>query len=317
MPLLLSVILYLFIIPFSFATTKNEESYQLKIVYPYKHPIPHQISLDNLTETVKLYSEFGLLFVSATLNGKGPYLFWLDTGSEISIISKEVVDNLKLPLLTKTRHNIQASYGSEMLTSYLTIAPSLKIGKTTFKNAPFITVDKKHKAHQLFTNLGVVGMLGINLFHGVTMTINFPKNTLSFQKHYVPTQNSMRMSGIYFFPVIPGKVLHNNAEKSYPFLIDTGFNGSIEMPDCNKNKPQNFEVSNSLDFFNNVETGFLSKLNGMISIGKLNQNNPVVRYADSYCKKPRPFGLIGTQFLKDKTLTINLEKRILSIVQNK
>ncbi|MCS5709455.1 retroviral-like aspartic protease family protein [Candidatus Berkiella cookevillensis] len=315
MPLLLSVILYLLLIPFSFAA--KEENYQLKIVYPYKHPIPHQISLENATETVQLQSKSGLLFVSTMLNGKGPYLFWLDTGSEISIISKEVVDDLKLPLLTKTRHNIQASHGSEILTSYLSLAPSLEIGKTTFKNAPFITVDKNHNANTLFTNLGVVGMLGINLFHGITITINFPQKTLSFQKHYVPDKNNMQMNSVYFFPVVSGKVFHNKTEKAYSFLIDTGFNGSIEMPNCNKEKLQNVKTNNSIDFFNNIETGFLSTLNGMIRFGQLSQINPVVRYADSYCKKPRSFGLIGTQFLKDKTLTINLEKRILSIVPAK
>ncbi len=312
MPLLLSVILYFLIIPFSFA--EKEESYQLKIVYPYKHPIPHQISLNNATETVQLQSKYGLLFVSTMLNGKGPYLFWLDTGSEISIISKEVVDDLKLPLLTKTQHNIQASHGSELLTSYLSLAPSLEIGKTAFKNAPFITIDKQHNAHKLFTKLGVVGMLGINLFHGVTITINFPQKTLSFQEHYIPNKNSMLMNSGYFFPVVTGKVSHHNIENTYPFLIDTGFNGSIEIPDCNQEKLPNVKVSNSIDFFNNIDTGFLSTLNGMIRFGQLNQINPVVRYAESYCKKPRPFGLIGTQFLKDKTLTINLEKRILSIM---
>lgn len=312
MRLILSVILYTCFLSAGFSAP-DTQSYKIKVVYPYKHPIPHQITLDNLTEEVKFFTEFGLLFVKIKVNGEGPFVFWLDTGSEISIISKELVDQIKLPLISKTRHKIQASYSQASISSYLTVAPRLQMDKVSFKNAPFITIDKKSSVHKLFDNLGVKGLIGINMFHGTTLTINFKNNTLMFQKHVIPSKNTLRMRGVYFFPVISAVVNQNNSNKVYPFLIDTGFNGGIEMPDCNKAQRPHHKESHSMDFFNKIERGFLTKINGHIKVGNMKIPDPVVRYAESNCKKKRPFGLLGTQFFKGKIITINLEKRVLSI----
>lgn len=310
MRLLLSVICLLFA---AVCFGQAEQSYHIKVVQPYKHPIPQQITLEKLTEKIKLIDEFGLLFVRATINGHGPYLFWLDTGSEISLISRKIVDESKMPLLSKTKHKIQASYSIQSLESHFTVAPTLKMSGVTFTNAPFITVDPKHQAHRLFDNLNVAGLLGINLFHGVTISINLSDHTMLFQKNVTPSENVVKLRGRYFFPVISAAIRHENKLTIYPFLIDTGFNGGIEMPDCNRNRKDTDKSSHSLDFFNKTEKGFITQINGHIQVGSMIVKDPIVRYAESNCRQSRPFGLIGTQFLKDKTLTINLEKRMLSI----
>lgn len=304
------------IISVCFVTTcfaKDNQFYKVKIVKPYKHPIPQQITLYHLTERVSFFSEFGLLFVRAKINDQGPYTFWLDTGSEISLISKQIADDLKLPLLAGKKRHIQASYSKASLNTHLALAPSLNMGQVQFQSAPFLTIEKQHQAHQLLDNLNIAGIIGINMFHGVTVAINLKNNVMVFQKHVIPSSNALRMKGLYFFPVVNADVEHDAKKSSYPFLIDTGFNGGVEMPNCNKNRLPSHQASHSRDFFNKIERGFLVKLKGYIKVGNMTVPNPVVRYAESNCLKKRPFGLIGTQFLKDKIVTINLKKRLISI----
>tara|TARA_R110002110_G_scaffold271566_1_gene486920 strand:+ start:19555 stop:20532 length:978 start_codon:yes stop_codon:yes gene_type:complete len=290
--------------------------YKLKIVQPYKQTIPHSVTLPKFTEEVKLITDLGLIFINAYINGKGPFVFWLDTGSEITLISNKIVKELELPLVAKIEKHIQASHSKKKMDSHLAIADKINIGDATFHKAPIFTLDEKHKAFELLKNLDVVGIIGMNMFYDVTLTLDIAHNKFYMQKNFTPETNAIKLTGLYFSPVIYVKIKNRGKTKQYPFLVDSGFNGGIEMPDCNTNTNDNTRISHSLDFFSKVEKGFYHNIQGKLSIGQLDYRNPEVRYVPSNCKKKKPFGLLGTKFLKDKLVSINLRKRLLSIIQN-
>ncbi len=294
----------------------KEIIHKLKIVQPYKQLIPHSVRLSGLTDKVKLITDLGLLFINVYINGKGPFVFWLDTGSEITLISKQLVKKLELPIIAKIEKHIQASHSKEKLNSELAIADEINIGDASFYKTPIFTLDEKHKAFKLLKNLDVVGIIGMNMFYDVTLTLDIAHNTFYMHKYFTPEKNAVKLTSQYFSPVIYVKIKNNGKTKQYPFLVDSGFNGGIEMPDCNTNKSNNGRVSHSLDFFSNIEKGIYQNINGKLTIGKLDFRNPEVRYLPSNCKKNKPFGLLGTKFLKNKLVSINLRKRLLSIVNN-
>lgn len=305
------------LIPFSHASdAKSDEDapiYKLKIVQPYKQTIPHKVTLPKLTDEVKLITDLGLLFINVYINGKGPFVFWLDTGSEITMVSSAIAKELNLPIVAKTKQRIKASHSYDTIESILTLG-NINIGQTTFHQAPIFTLDESHKAFSLLKNLDVVGIIGMNMFYDLTLTLDIANNRFFLQKHFIPDENAVRLTGMYFSPVISVKFNSDGKVEQIPFLVDSGFNGGVEMPTCKKDIEQTGRISHSLDFFSQVETGYNTTLKGKMTIGLLDFRNPEVRFVPSNCKKSKPFGLIGTKFLRDKLVSINLRKRLLSVL---
>jgi len=294
----------------------KEIIHKLKIVQPHKQPIPHSVKLSSRIDKVKLMTDLGLLFINVYINGKGPFVFWLDTGSEMTLISEQLVKKLELPIIAKIEKHIQASHSKEKLDSALAIADEVNIGDASFYKTPIFTLSEKHKAFKLLKNLDVVGIIGMNMFYDLTLTLDIAQNKFYMHKYFTPDKNAVKLTGQYFSPVIYVKIKNSGKTKQYPFLVDSGFNGGIEMPDCSTHKNNTGRVSHSLDFFSNIEKGIYQDIKGKMSIGKLDFRNPEVRYLPSNCKKNKAFGLLGTKFLKDKLVSINLRKRLLSIINN-
>jgi predicted aspartyl protease len=109
------------------------------------------------------------------INGQGPYNFMVDTGANSSGISTELAAALKLEAGQPTRvHGIAAAVMVDTVQ-----IKELRLGavRLSVKNAP---VFKRE-------DLGVDGLIGLDLLHDRVVTLNFLKNQIEItRRNYLP-----------------------------------------------------------------------------------------------------------------------------------
>ena len=107
------------------------------------------------------------LTLPVMVNGKGPYDFLVDTGSDRSVISRELAATLALP--PGRRVMIHESAGSDRVSTV--IIDHLTVGARTIDHveAPSLGAD----------NLGAAGMLGVDALRDLHLVMDFKAMTLS------------------------------------------------------------------------------------------------------------------------------------------
>jgi gag-polyprotein putative aspartyl protease/Aspartyl protease len=121
-----------------------------------------------LLATVNTRSDMAMrMTVPVTIEGRGPYQFVVDTGSDRTVVSQELATILKLAVgETVTMHSMTGVAPANTVT-----VPSLTVaGQTTHDiNAPAL----------LETYLGGSGLLGIDTLKGRRVVMDFVKRTLT------------------------------------------------------------------------------------------------------------------------------------------
>ena len=104
--------------------------------------------------------------VPVSIGPSGPYPFIIDTGSERTVVSRELADVLKLAVGRRVRVTTMAGQ-SELGTYKL---PDLRVSKIQPDTLEAPAVDAN--------NLGAPGMLGIDALKGHAVSIDFDKNVM-------------------------------------------------------------------------------------------------------------------------------------------
>ena len=114
----------------------------------------------------------GKPYVFATVNGKGPFRFILDTGTGgDAIVTTELATLLNLPEAGKTRLNDPSGQGGQPAKVRL-------IGTLTVAGIDFYAI--RAVEHPLLNADGPCdGMLGFTLFKGLLLTLDYPQNRLT------------------------------------------------------------------------------------------------------------------------------------------
>ncbi len=112
--------------------------------------------------------------VPVMVNGQGPFQFIIDTGSDVSVVSTELADALKME--AKGRARIQAMNGPA--TGKMVMVKSMTVSNSTLTNfrAPAIPRER----------LGADGMLGINSLENQRITIDFDSGQMVVEPSTAP-----------------------------------------------------------------------------------------------------------------------------------
>jgi len=105
--------------------------------------------------------------VPVSIGGRGSYRFLVDTGSERTVISRELADRLALA----PGRNVRLHSISEVANVETVVIPALNVSKRTVRdiNAPALRQD----------NLGADGMLGVDSLQSQRVLFDFKKQTMS------------------------------------------------------------------------------------------------------------------------------------------
>ncbi|MGN6820791.1 MAG: aspartyl protease family protein [Sphingomonas sp.] len=104
--------------------------------------------------------------VPVSIGPSGPYPFIIDTGSERTVVSRELADVLKLS--TGRRVHVTTMAGQSELSTYK--LPDLRVSK--------IAPDTLEAPAVEASNLGAPGMLGIDALKGHAVSIDFDRNQM-------------------------------------------------------------------------------------------------------------------------------------------
>ena len=165
---------------------------------------------------------FGLMIVETYINDSGPYRFLVDTGATSTVISNELIDQLKIPVIASAVAKCVGGTGKTA--THLCKAAKLRIGAVEISNLPVSSFDNK-----IFQGL-IDGVLSTSDLADFLITLDYPGQRILLEprgpengdknRPVLPvdgTQVDFRIFGnLILLPVsINGPVTRN-------FLFDTG-----------------------------------------------------------------------------------------------
>lgn len=131
-------------------------------------PPPPEAPLENPAEAALLPFQnlSSRMTVPVQINGKGPYRFIIDTGAERTVISRELAGVLRL----KDGPDVRVAAITGFTDAGTVVVPSLSVSKIAHATiqAPELSG----------TDLGALGMLGLDALQGHAVAIDFQTNTM-------------------------------------------------------------------------------------------------------------------------------------------
>jgi predicted aspartyl protease len=245
----------------------------------------------------------GHIFVSASVNGKGPYLFGFDTGaSGVGRVDSSLTAELSLPKIGEEAN----SDGITTVATDAVAVGALKVGDLEKRNLKLLSRDYNHGR----TDHALAGIIGRDFFADRLVTIDYPNRRISFAEGALSASDPsvVAYSGSFVVPVC-------FASGCYPAKVDTGSSRSIVVP-----KDLVAEISASAP----RSIGAAARTNSMAALYEMDLMEPVriggITAAGQtvfYAEPSDAMINVGSDFLKDYVLTIDQQHKLLKIEKPK
>jgi predicted aspartyl protease len=161
---------------------------------------------------IPVQSMLNLLFTQATIDGKGPYKFVIDTGATQMVLSERLAQDLGLKAITSTvMHGVG---GGGKVDTKLYKVSQLKIGDVTVTNLPVGTFDDP-----LVTQLAD-GIIGTAVLSDFVVTVDYPAHQLELTRK--PPADPGETLGAWYFSNLLLIPLRLNDTFDGNFIVDTG-----------------------------------------------------------------------------------------------
>jgi hypothetical protein len=273
---------------------------------------PNPIAVDIPIET-----DSGFIVVTLKLNGQGPYRFLLDTGTQGSWASSDVIKGIELQAKKTHEHQIETNHQVQNVTDESYVIENVQLGDYQLSKVLMMHSDALDKKGGILKTLHCDGLLGIEFFQNVVLMIDVPHKRLHLDE--VPLKNGIPFSHNNGLPIISTKITPNEqpqkdaSQKTSPdnsikvnFILDTGYTGYIKMPFCLKHDGKTTgEPTQITDIFQSSEPSALGEFMGTIALSGRVLTNPQVLFPVENCEKPRPWGLIGLRFFEQNIVSID------------
>jgi predicted aspartyl protease len=249
--------------------------------------------------TVPLKLIGGKPAVSVTINGKGPFDFFLDTGAGMTVIDSDLAEELQLPVTGTTR--IGDPSNPQALEAKTATVKRLTVGGAAFQDVEVVTWDRS----ALYGGTGPRGVIGNPLFADHLLTLDLGKGEARIARGevapgpdvvtYEPSEG-----GVFRIPVSIGML---NIEAA----IDSGSPSGFALP---KRYAEQLPLATPLT---EVGRGRMANSEFVVSsatvdatarIGINTFPRPVVTFNDVL-----PGALFGAQVLRHMVLTIDQKNR--------
>jgi predicted aspartyl protease len=154
---------------------------------------------DNVDSIVlPIENQFGYLFIGVVINGKGPFMFFIDTGAGMTILSRSTADSLGLEIVGDIPIRGFGGFGS---VGFIEIDSS-RVNDLSLDFSRLIVFDFSSFESE-FRNQ-VDGILGYDFFARFTVKIDFQNNEFVIYKpDAAPEQFSGEPVGLEIFAQVP------------------------------------------------------------------------------------------------------------------
>ena len=249
--------------------------------------------------TVPLKFIIGKPAVSVTINGKGPYDFFLDTGAGMTVLDADFVEELQLPISGTTRIGDPAN--PQAIEAKTATVKRLTIGSAAFQDVEVVTWDRAG----LYRGAGPRGVIGNPLFANLLLTLDLGKGEARIARgevapgpdvvSYAPSEG-----GVFRIPVSIGAI---NIEAA----IDSGSPSGLSLP---KRYAEQLKLATPLAEIGRGRTAnsdfvlYSATVDATARIGSNTFVRPVVTFNDVL-----PGALFGAQILRHMVMTIDQKNR--------
>lgn len=140
-----------------------------------------------------------MIFVKVKINGKGPFLFLLNTGANRSVIDSATAVRLKLPVAG--RDSVEGTAG--LVNVALVNTASIQMGPVLERN--LVITRRNLKSSFLPSPAYLHGIIGTDILRKRAMVINFKTKQIQFPKSYKIPRNSavLHFNWDYDTPAFP------------------------------------------------------------------------------------------------------------------
>ncbi len=230
--------------------------------------------------------------LQTTVNGHGPYLFLLDTGSSTTVVSQRLIDETGIPV--RPHHSVVVD--AEGLP--VSVAGRARLAEITFGGVSVSGVDAVvMDLGRIERTLGqrIDGIASGSVFHDVTLVIDFHGHQVWVVRGRVDrrvgavvplTHSSLAM--------VPATV----AGQKMSILIDSGSSGSWMLPTAGLTTIGQGYEDRMVVLADGVSSRERVRLNGDIRVGKIVFDEPMVEHTQGV---PR----VGWRALKDFRISID------------
>jgi CubicO group peptidase (beta-lactamase class C family) len=243
-----------------------------------------------------------LVTVEAKLNGKGPYRFVVDSGAGGQMrVSPAVAKALDLEEVGEALSGDPS--GKNMVRRPVVRVEDVQIGSARMAGVMAAVADRPGPGEQ------PDGVIGLSLFSGLTVTIDYPKEQLRVSReplpaageHVVPFRTEHGIPQIDVEPA--GVKMTADVDTGSPALLSTPPSAGLPFSGEPRVVGKGRTVGNEFDIK-------AAELNGDLRVAGWTQARPMVDIVDLF-----PRGNIGARFLRQYAVTFDLANKRLQLMR--
>jgi predicted aspartyl protease len=247
--------------------------------------------------------------VHVLVNGKGPYLFLIDTGAGgVARADTRLINALRLsPSGTAPRND-----GSATARAAQSTMPEYTLDTITLGDITRRSVRTPSRSYNSNPKPGIDGILGYGFFAGCLLTLDYATKEVRVSPgNLMPGRDTLRYGSDDGGPEIPIRIGQVKATAN----LDTGDNEGITLPARISNKlrfrgpPRAVGTAHSA---NNTYEIREAPLAGKIRIGKLEWTDPLVSFSDVFENVN-----VGSRILQHSTITFDQTTKRIRLTRGK
>lgn len=274
-------------------------------------PPPPKLTLAGDSVVVAMRDEGRSPLIEATIDGRGPYTFLLDTGARGSVISKAFADSFGLRVVGQARVGSPVAGGTPREASLIEI-DRMAVGGAQLEKISAVAMDLST------VGLGAggsspVGVLSPAMFAGALVTLDFAGHRLVLRRGALPAPDGRDVFGwdsTARLPQVPVDLPGGRQDVH----VDTGSPAGLSLPSSwaarlpLAAKPESAGVARTID---HTFVRRKARLNGTVSIGRHTFANPELTFADEIV-----VGSVGMEWLRRFRLTLDPASRRIRLDPN-
>lgn len=259
-----------------------------------------RVQLPDHDVRVPVVFDDGVPLVEVRINGQGPFLFKVDTGSGPCVVAQDLVDRLRLPTV-RVRGSLTGANGETRAVDRLAEIATMNLGEEAVLAdvRAFVLGSQDLDVHS--ARRPVLGILGYAIFSHCTLVIDYRRGVLELSKQVLPAADGDEVLVMTVQSKTP-RVRMGLAGQAFDVLIDTGNDQGLILTDAAGDAlpflvpPQAGPLLSTVSGTVRVRIG---RLDGELTLGRHTIAQPVVSLMP--CSGP----MIGAELLMHFRLSLD------------